>query len=93
LNYLTFVNRVSKSLLNPNQKMFENIDYPNKFKVLKLALITLTFVCLSIAIITGLTAPLNAKYEYLKTEMECMQMDHNDYTTAQVMDAPDEVVS
>jgi len=61
---------VSKGIQNPNQKVFENISYPHKWKIMKLILVTLAFTALGIGIVVGTVAQINSKYKYLKSHLE-----------------------
>ena len=54
---------VSNTSLNPNQKIYENISYPNWKKFLRLAIVTSILVSLSIAVITPLMVQLNSAYD------------------------------
>ena len=93
LKIIQILFRVTKCLLNPNQKIYENLWYSNWKKILRLLLITSIFTSIGVALVVPLTAQLNSSYQYLKNSIECMEYDQNDYTVTSLSGASETVVS
>ncbi|CAI2380575.1 unnamed protein product [Moneuplotes crassus] len=73
---------IHKNLQNPNQKIYENVNYPNAWKLIRLLVITIIFTSIGVTFVALIASGINSNYKYLKTHMECMSYDEEDYTAS-----------